>query len=95
MRPRSAVESVAASIIGSAIRNVRLEQNMTMELLAERADLSYQYLSEIERGRCNFSIVVLERIALALNVSLPELILRASQEDPNKPQRARRVRRRR
>ncbi|HUR41269.1 MAG TPA: helix-turn-helix transcriptional regulator [Verrucomicrobiae bacterium] len=92
---RALPESQAARTIGSTIRDTRLEQNMTMEVLAERAELSYQYLSEIERGRCNFSIVVLDRIALALEVSLPALILKASEQDPGKPQRSRRVRRRR
>lgn len=88
-------ESRAARTIGTTIRDTRLEQNITMEVLAERAELSYQYLSEIERGRCNFSIVVLERIAVALEVSLPALIIKASEQDPGKPQRSRRVRRRR
>lgn len=63
-----------ASAIGDAVRRCRRVRRWSIELLAERADVSYQYLCEIENGKRNFSIVVLERIARALEMSLLRLI---------------------
>jgi transcriptional regulator with XRE-family HTH domain len=45
-----------------------------LEKLAEKADLSWPYLSEIERGRENISLDKLVRLAQALNVKLARLV---------------------
>jgi transcriptional regulator with XRE-family HTH domain len=45
-----------------------------LEQLAEKADLSWPYLSEIERGRENISLDKLVRLAQALNVKLATLV---------------------
>jgi transcriptional regulator with XRE-family HTH domain len=45
-----------------------------LEQLAEKADLSWPYLSEIERGRENISLDKLVRLAQALNVKLVTLV---------------------
>ncbi|HUR41581.1 MAG TPA: helix-turn-helix transcriptional regulator [Verrucomicrobiae bacterium] len=68
-------------LLGCAIRCERHERRFTMETLAAAAGLSYQYLSEVERGQTNFSILVLERIAIALEMTLPELATRAGNVD--------------
>ncbi|MCL4789142.1 MAG: helix-turn-helix transcriptional regulator [Verrucomicrobia bacterium] len=44
------------------------------EELAEKADLSWPYLSEIERGRENTSLDKLAGLAKALNVTLSKLV---------------------
>jgi len=41
--------------------------------LAEKADLSYKYLGEVERGVVNISLDSLVRIAKALRVKLRDL----------------------
>jgi transcriptional regulator with XRE-family HTH domain len=46
----------------------------TPEQLAERADIHWTYLSEIETGRKNPSIAVLRKIAGGLEVNLSTLI---------------------
>ena len=61
-------------IVGSNIRTCRTNAGMTLEQLAERADLSWPYLSEIERGRENISLDKLAALAKALNVKLSELV---------------------
>jgi len=45
-----------------------------LEQLAEKADLSWPYLSEIERGRENISLDKLVKLAQALGVGLSKLV---------------------
>jgi len=47
---------------------------MTQERLAERADLNYKYLGEVERGEKTISVEALARIAQALNLRLVKLV---------------------
>jgi transcriptional regulator with XRE-family HTH domain len=61
-------------IVGSNIRACRAAAGLTLEQLAEKADLSWPYLSEIERGRENISLDKLVRLAQALNVRLSKLV---------------------
>lgn len=59
--------------MGSNIRTCRTNAGLTLEQLAEKADLSWPYLSEIERGRENISLDRLAKLAQALNVKLSRL----------------------
>lgn len=61
-------------IVGKNIRAWRTHAGLTLEQLAEKADLSWPYLSEIERGRENISLDKLVRLAQALNVKLTRLV---------------------
>ncbi len=61
-------------IVGTNIRALRTGAGLTLEQLAEKADLSWPYLSEIERGRENISLDKLARLAKALEVSLSKLV---------------------
>lgn len=47
---------------------------LTQEQLAERADLHWTYVSGIERGQRNVSIVKLYRIATALQLRVRDLV---------------------
>lgn len=61
-------------LLGEAIRRQRLKLGLTQEQLAEKADLHWTYISGIERGHRNVSIVNLNQIALALKVRVNDLI---------------------
>ena len=61
-------------IVGSNIRTCRTDAGLTLEKLAEKADLSWPYLSEIERGRENISLDKLASLAQALGVNLSKLV---------------------
>ena len=61
-------------IVGNNIRACRTSAELTLEQLAEKADMSWPYLSEIERGRENISLDKLARLAQALNVKLSKLV---------------------
>jgi transcriptional regulator with XRE-family HTH domain len=47
---------------------------MSQEKLAEKADLSYKYVGEVERGYVNISLDSLVRIARALGIRLRDLV---------------------
>ena len=58
--------------IGPAIRKLRHEQGMTLDDLAEQADISASHLSRLERGQTLPSFTVLAGIAQVLGVSIDE-----------------------
>lgn len=59
--------------IGLRIRQLRQEQHLSQEAFADVCELDRTYISSIERGRRNVSIVNLEKIANALNINLSTL----------------------
>ena len=61
-------------IVGNNLRACRTNAGMTLEKLAEKAEMSWPYLSEIERGRENISLDKLAALARALNVTLSKLV---------------------
>ena len=58
---------------GFAVRTRREELKLTQEELAERVGIHRTYLSDIERGTRNPSLINIDRIATSLSISLPEL----------------------
>jgi transcriptional regulator with XRE-family HTH domain len=69
-------------LLGQRIRSLRQARGLTQERLGELADLNYKYLGSVERGEGNPSLLVLERIAVALGVELSDL-LRFVHEETN------------
>jgi len=59
--------------LGKRVRQVRDRRGMTRKLAAREADVSERHLAQLEAGEGNVSIVLLRRIAAALDVSLVEL----------------------
>ncbi|MFL9926799.1 helix-turn-helix transcriptional regulator [Herbaspirillum lusitanum] len=64
----------AREIFGQNLRRARRLKEISQEELAFRADISRTYLSEVERGGRNISIDNMEALALALEISLGDLI---------------------
>ena len=60
-------------LLGRRIRSLRNIKGWTQQELGNRADINYKFLGEIERGQQNPSFSVLEKIAMALEVALPDL----------------------
>jgi len=60
--------------LGRAIRLHRESAGLTLEQLASRAGITYQYLSGVENGRENFTIGVLDRLSTALSTALSDLV---------------------
>lgn len=59
---------------GRAIQQLRKEQNLSQEQLALKADIDRRYMSDIENGKRNISLDILERLAAALTISVSELM---------------------
>ena len=64
--------------IGKNIRNARLSKNLTIEQLAELANISDSFLGVVERGTSGISIETLINIAVALDVTTDSLIMEKS-----------------
>ncbi len=63
--------------LGSFIRDRRKAAEYSLRDLAEKANVSNPYLSQIERGLHTPSVRVLKAIATALNVSAESLLVQA------------------
>lgn len=63
-----------AHAVGPAIRARRKELGMTVQVLAEKCQLSAAFISLVERGKSNFSLVSLQSIAEALEVDIDYFI---------------------
>ena len=60
-------------ILGQKILSHRKRAEMSQEKLAEKAELSYKYLGEVERGVANISLDSMVRIAKALKIRVHDL----------------------
>lgn len=69
------------SSLGQRIADLRERRGWTQRQLAEAADLSPTFLSEIENDRRNVGAAILLRIADALDASL-DYLLRGEEEEP-------------
>lgn len=69
---------------GRRVRELRLQQKLSQEALAERADLHWTYVSGIERGERNPALINLTYLARALGVSLGELFAPVNGSPPKK-----------
>jgi XRE family transcriptional regulator, regulator of sulfur utilization len=61
-------------ILGRAIRHYRKQAGLSLEKLAEKADLHHNYVGDVERGKENISVAALVRIAKGLNVRVRDLV---------------------
>ena len=62
---------------GLAVRRRRTQAGISQERLAELAQVERAYVSALERGRRNPTLITLHRIASALGIPLPELLVEA------------------
>lgn len=61
-------------LVGRNVRAVRQARAMTQEQLAEASGFSQQYISDLERGRRNPTVVSLYELAQALKSTPIELL---------------------
>ncbi len=61
------------SRFGTAVRARRKHLGISQEQLAERAGLHRTYVADVERGARNLSLASIEKLAHALDVSIPAL----------------------
>lgn len=61
-------------LVGRNVQRIRQKNRLTQEQLAEISGFSQQYISGLEKGRRNPTIVTLYELAQALGVSHMELV---------------------
>jgi len=59
---------------GKRLRAKRQERGLTLEALAEKADLAISYVASVERGERNLGLENIVSLAQALNISPSELL---------------------
>ena len=60
---------------GERVRSLRKLSNISIEELAFRCDLNRNYLSDVERGRRNLSLLAINKIAKGLDVPIDALFI--------------------
>jgi transcriptional regulator with XRE-family HTH domain len=65
------------SEVAKLLREERLRQKLSMNRVAERAGLSYQMISYVEREMRNPTLETMLRIVSALSLNLSEIIAQA------------------
>jgi transcriptional regulator with XRE-family HTH domain len=70
----TAPEPLWREVLGRRLRALRADRDETLAQTAERAGISPQYLSEIERGRKEASSEMIAALAGALGTSVAELM---------------------
>ena len=58
---------------GFKIKTLRLEKSYSQEELAFKASIDRTYISDIEKGDRNVSILIVEKLAIALEIQVFEL----------------------
>ncbi|ALR20631.1 MULTISPECIES: helix-turn-helix domain-containing protein [Sphingobium] len=61
-------------LVGLNFVRLRKDKGLTQERLAEMSGFTQQYISDLERGRRNPSVVTLFHLASALNVTPADLV---------------------
>lgn len=58
--------------VGQRIRQLRKELELSQEALALKAEVDRTYVTDVEAGRRNVSLEILERLIKALEISVSE-----------------------
>lgn len=66
--------SSARRIFAENLRKARLAKKLSQEDLAELSGLHRTYVGSVERAERNVSIENMERLSVAVSVSLPDLL---------------------
>jgi transcriptional regulator with XRE-family HTH domain len=72
-------------LVGENVRRTRKLRGLTQEQFAEKSGFSQQYLSSLENGKRNPSVITIYEIAVALEVQPSELLRpRTSRSEPKR-----------
>jgi transcriptional regulator with XRE-family HTH domain len=81
-------------LVGENVRRIRQDRGLTQEQFSELSGFSQQYLSGLERGRRNPTVVTLFELATALKATPIDLLRAIETPDtdsrPSPPKRGRR-----
>src|SRR6202142_1590015 len=80
-RMTAAADEAFLRTLGERVRDARARRGMTRKILAHDSGVSERYLAQLETGQGNVSVLLLQRIAVALNLPLTEFL----RHDPANP----------
>lgn len=69
------MEKEVLLLFGKKLKELRVAKNLTQIELAEKSGLHPNYIGMVERGERNPSLINIDKLAKALNTSLPEIFL--------------------
>jgi len=69
-----------AQLFGRRLRELRQSRNLTQEALAEAADLSGNYISDLELGLKVPSLTIIVRLSQALDIAAADLLTAFTRE---------------
>jgi transcriptional regulator with XRE-family HTH domain len=72
------------AIVAANVREARKSAGLSQEELALEAELDRTYISQVERGKRNVTVVVLARLARAMRTTVSALVSEGG-ESPAKP----------
>jgi transcriptional regulator with XRE-family HTH domain len=78
--PGGALEPLWRQVLGSRLRALRTDRDETLAQTAERAGISPQYLSEVERGRKEPSSEMIAALAGSLGLTVADLMAGAAED---------------
>jgi DNA-binding XRE family transcriptional regulator len=71
-------------LVGRNVRRIREEKGLTQEQFAEISGFSQQYISGLEQGRRNPTVITLYELAVALGASHVDLIMPPKKRDADR-----------
>lgn len=69
-------------LFGARLKELRLKRGMTLQALADEAEMSLTYLSDMERGMKIPSLTTMIRLAVALRCKVADLVRTIDAEGP-------------
>ena len=75
-------ESAYLSQLGQRVRAWRSGHGTTRKALAAASGVSERYLAQLEAGQGNISVLLLRKVAHAMNVAVESLVREAADQDP-------------
>jgi transcriptional regulator with XRE-family HTH domain len=81
MKKKRPVSSDIRARFGNRLKQLRTEKGLSQERLAELATMHWTYVGGIERGERNPTLINIEKLADALEVSLPVLLTLEAKRD--------------
>jgi XRE family transcriptional regulator, aerobic/anaerobic benzoate catabolism transcriptional regulator len=74
-------EAAYLAQLGDRVRAWRTEHGMTRKALAAASGVSERYLAQLEAGQGNISVLLLRRVAQAMNVAAENLVRESAEPD--------------
>ncbi|MEC5156324.1 helix-turn-helix domain-containing protein [Chryseobacterium sp. MP_3.2] len=67
-------KSIISLKFGERVRELRISKGLSQEQLAHIADVHRTYIGMIERAEKNITLLNIEKIAIALETSIPKIL---------------------